>query len=68
MTKSTLQIEGMTCDHCVKSLTEGLSSLQGVRQVDVSLEAGRAEVEYDEEQLDLEAIRAKVAEVGYRAA
>ncbi len=68
MANITLRIEGMTCQHCVKGLTEGLSSLEGVRSVYVSLEAGQAAGEYDEKILALEALRAKVAEIGYRAA
>ncbi|MFQ6672884.1 MAG: heavy-metal-associated domain-containing protein [Candidatus Tectimicrobiota bacterium] len=67
MTKTTIAIEGMTCGHCVATVTEGLKALDGVHHVDVSLEAGRAVVEYDEARLDPQAIRAKVAELGYRA-
>lgn len=68
MAKTDFKIEGMTCGHCVQSLTEGLSGLEGVRQVEVSLETGQASVEYDEGLLDTDAIRAKVQEIGYRAA
>lgn len=67
MTKTTLTIEGMTCGHCVQSVTEGLTSLEGVRSVEVSLEAGQAVVEYDEDRLTTQAIQTKVAELGYQA-
>ncbi len=33
-------VEGMTCSHCVASVTEELSSLHGVERVNVELVAG----------------------------
>jgi copper ion binding protein len=68
MTTTTVTIEGMTCGHCVASVTEGLKGLPGVRHVEVSIEAGQAVVEHDEAQLDAQAIKTKVAELGYQAA
>lgn len=67
MTTATITIEGMSCGHCVASVTEGLNSLPGVQHVEVSLETGQAVVEYDEARLDPQSIKAKVAELGYQA-
>lgn len=67
MVTTTLTIEGMGCGHCAMTVTEGLAKLEGVRHVDVSLEAGQAVIEYDEGRLDAEAIKTKVAELGYQA-
>lgn len=67
MAKATLTTEGMSCNHCVKSLTEGLSPLDGIRHVDVNQEAGQAMLEYDEALLDIGAIKAKTLELGYQA-
>ena len=40
-----LSIEGMTCGHCVKSVTEALAKVPGVEKViEVSLERKQAEV------------------------
>ncbi|MDQ1124729.1 heavy-metal-associated domain-containing protein [Microbacterium trichothecenolyticum] len=36
----TLRVEGMTCEHCVRAVTEELSALDGVDVVDVELHAG----------------------------
>jgi copper chaperone CopZ len=33
-------VAGMTCDHCVASVTEELSAIDGVESVDVDLKAG----------------------------
>jgi len=44
MTK-TLQIKGMTCDHCVRAVTRALQGVAGVDNVAVDLGAGRARVD-----------------------
>ncbi len=42
MTTEKLLVEGMTCDHCVMSVTEELSELDGVSGVEVRLVPGGA--------------------------
>ncbi|HSA88751.1 MAG TPA: heavy metal-associated domain-containing protein [Burkholderiales bacterium] len=42
---NTLQISGMTCQHCVRSVTKALQGVAGVDNVSVDLGAGRAQVE-----------------------
>lgn len=37
---STFEVSGMTCGHCVKSVTEELSQLEGATKVDVALVPG----------------------------
>jgi len=37
MTTTTYAVTGMTCEHCVHAVTEELSGLAGVSQVEVSL-------------------------------
>ena len=60
-----LNIEGMTCMHCVKAVTEALSEVPGVTKVqDVSLEKGTATVEGSP---DPEALVSAVKEAGYQA-
>lgn len=66
MAKATLKIVGMTCDHCVKSVRQGLAGLDGVGSVEVSLKSGLAQVDYDEGRIDTDAIKAKIEELGYR--
>ncbi len=53
MEKSTLKIEGMTCEHCVGSVTKALKNLEGVSSVSVTLEGKNAKVEYDAEKVSL---------------
>jgi copper chaperone len=56
-------VKGMTCDHCVLSVTEEVSGVAGVREVDVELASGRLVVRG--EGVSDDAVRDAVAEAGY---
>ncbi|TWH71952.1 heavy-metal-associated domain-containing protein [Modestobacter roseus] len=55
-------VTGMTCQHCVASVTEEVSELAGVREVDVDLAGGRLHVVGDD--VTPEQVQAAVAEAG----
>jgi copper chaperone CopZ len=57
---------GMTCDHCVLSVTEEVSEVPGVDSVDVDLASGRLTVAGS--AWSDEAIAEAVAEAGYQVA
>jgi copper chaperone len=59
---STYAVAGMTCEHCVRSVTEEVSEVPGVTAVEVDLTAGRITVQGDADDV---AVRAAVAEAGY---
>ena len=60
-------VEGMTCSHCISSVTEELSSLDGVDSVAVDLNAGgTSRVIIDSRiPIDADVIKAAVEEAGY---
>jgi len=64
MTSTTYAIKGMTCGHCVNSVSTELGGLPGVSDVTVDLASGRAVVVSDQ-PLDPEVVRAAVDEAGY---
>lgn len=45
----TIIVSGMTCGHCVNSVTEELSKINGVNKVEVDLATGKVEIETDNE-------------------
>ena len=59
-----LTVVGMTCGHCVASVTEELSAVPGVTDVVVVLETGAVTVT-SAAPLDPAAVRAAVDEAGY---
>ena len=64
---TTVNVSGMTCGHCVSSVTEELSEIPGVTAVDVDLHAcGTSPVSItSERELSPEEISAAVTEAGY---
>ncbi len=51
MGKTKFKIGGMSCQHCVKTVTDALTQLEGVRRAKVNLRKGEAVVRYDESQI-----------------
>ena len=66
-TTSTYTVTGMTCEHCVASVTEEVQELDGVEAVDVVLATGELTVT-STAPLDATAVRAAVEEAGYALA
>ena len=66
MDRMTMQIDGMSCAHCVKAVRDALSELPGVQveRVDV----GSATVAYDEAQVTKGAVLDAVRDAGYEPA
>ncbi len=66
-TTSTYRIDGMTCDHCVRAVTQEIGALPGVSDVDVELATGLVTVHSDRELTQQEVADA-VDEAGYELA
>ena len=64
MTTETYTVTGMTCGHCVSAVTEEVSEVAGVTDVQVDLESGRLTVTA-EPPVGVEQVRAAVEEAGY---
>lgn len=60
-------VNGMTCAHCVSSVSEALSGLEGVQSVSVDLNAGGTSrvMVVSSTPTPAEAVRAAVSEAGY---
>lgn len=63
----TLRIEGMSCEHCVKRVTDALKALKGVKKATVNLEAKSAEVAYSPAKTNREAMISSVCALGFKA-
>ena len=66
MERMTMKIEGMTCGHCVGSVTKALKSLDGVNVEKVGI--GEASVAYDPATTSVDEIRQAVEDEGYSVA
>jgi copper chaperone len=63
----TYTVTGMTCGHCVASVTEEVQEVPGVSEVEVFLETGAVTVQ-SEQPIDDAAVKAAVEEAGYQLA
>lgn len=62
-----LAIEGMHCESCVALVTEMLEEQPGVRSAAVDLRSATALVRFDPDVIDVDGLRAAIAEAGYSA-
>lgn len=60
----TINVTGMTCQNCVRHVSQALGALPGVRSVSVDLQSASAEIETDRE-LTASELRAALDEAGY---
>jgi Cu+-exporting ATPase len=60
-----IPIEGMTCEHCVRTVSEALSRVPGVEDANVDLSANRALVTIDIARVDRETLQRAVESAGY---
>lgn len=64
MSTTTYRVQGMTCSHCVNAVTEEVSKIAGVTNVDVDLSTGYVDIESEVPVSDA-AVREAVEEAGY---
>ncbi|MFT8322521.1 MAG: copper chaperone CopZ [Bacillus sp. (in: firmicutes)] len=65
MEKITLNVQGMSCGHCVKSIEGSVGELKGVSNVKVNLESGTVVVEFNANDVSLESIKETIDDQGY---
>ena len=68
MENQVIKVMGMSCDHCVQTITKAVEGINGIAWVQVDLEKKQVTVGYEENQTDLKTISAKITEVGFEVA
>lgn len=67
MKKVLLKIGGMTCSACSSGLEKYLNKQEGINQASVNLVMNNANIEYDEQKLDLQAIEKFIQKAGFES-
>ena len=65
MKNVTLNVQGMSCGHCVKAIEGSFGQLEGVNQVNLKLDEALVEVSFNESQVSLEKIKETIEDQGY---
>ncbi len=65
MSSQTIQVRGMSCNHCSQTIHRALRAMPGVSKVSVSLEKDEVVVDFDDTRADTQTISAKIIEIGF---
>ena len=67
MQKTKLKISGMSCQHCVKTVKDALTALEGVQRAKVNLRKGEAIVHFDADRTTTLNLTEAITEAGFEA-
>ncbi|MFD1413234.1 copper chaperone CopZ [Oceanobacillus jeddahense] len=65
MANETIQVQGMSCQHCISSVEGAVGGLDGVDTVNVHLQEGKVDVSFDEGKVKLNDITDAIEDQGY---
>lgn len=63
----SLSIFGMHCSSCANIIERALTKVSGVKQANVNFAAEKAQVDFDESVVQIEALKKTIADAGYKA-
>ncbi|MFC1843576.1 heavy-metal-associated domain-containing protein [Thermodesulfobacteriota bacterium] len=61
---STIKVKGMSCQHCVASVTKALSEIEGITDVQVNLDKGEATFN-EQSPVDNQVIKNAITKIGF---
>jgi copper chaperone len=65
MENVTLNVQGMSCGHCVKAVESSVNELNGIESVNVNLEEAKVTVAFDHAQVSVAQIKETIEDQGY---
>jgi copper chaperone len=68
MATTSLNVKGMSCNHCVNAIESALRELNGIQSAKVDLKANIVTVSFDDAVIGLETVKGAIEEAGYDVA
>jgi copper chaperone CopZ len=68
MATTVLTVPDISCEHCVRSVTEALTPIDGIQTISVDLPTKQVTVAYDQSQVNVEKMKEVLAEEHYPVA
>ncbi len=65
MSNVVIEVPDISCEHCVKTITNALTGFEGVFSVSVSLESKTVEVFYDENFISDSELKQAISDLGF---
>jgi len=63
--RAKIKIDGMSCQHCVETVTDVVMGIDGVHQVKVNLKKGEARLKFEQGLLNLEQLESAIVTAGF---
>ena len=67
MENTVIKVGGMSCQGCVKNITDVLNGMSDVASAEVSLDAGEAKLAFDPQLVSREALLGAIEDAGFDA-
>ncbi len=64
MIETTIQVDGMSCQHCVMRVKKAVEGLSGIQKADVQV--GRVTVTFDDSKIQKKDIEDAIVKAGYK--
>ena len=68
MATTVLTVPDISCEHCVRSVTNALTPVDGVKQVSIDIPTKQVTVEFDQSQVNVDKMKEILAEEDYPVA
>lgn len=68
MASTVLTVPDISCEHCVKSVTNALTPVDGIQQVSIDIPTKQVTVQYDDARVNIEKMQEILAEEDYPVA
>ena len=65
MKKITLEVNGMTCDHCVETIKGALNKIIGLNLIEINLDKSQVKIEFDECQTNIKTLSGEIIALGF---
>lgn len=63
--QKVLKVEGMTCQHCVQTVSERVGKMPGIENVEVDLDQKKVTVNFDESKSNVDEISTQIVDAGF---
>ena len=65
MKKITLEVNGMTCDHCVETIKGALNKIIGLNLIEINLDKSQVKIEFNESQTNIKILSDQIVALGF---
>ena len=65
MKKITLEVNGMTCEHCVQTIKGTLNKIIGLNLIEINLDKSQVKVEFNESQTNIKILSGEIVALGF---